>query len=246
MTDWVRLWHDMPTDPKWRVIARKSGQPLPCVIAVFNLMMVNASGNAEQRGTLSGWDDEDAGAALDMDAADVEAIRTAMQGKVLDDDRLTGWSKRQPKREDGTAAQRKQAWKEREAAKNGAEQRSGTHRNASGTASERSGTHRNAPETETETETDIPFSNENGPAAVDPSKIMFDAGVALLAQSGKAESTARAWLAKARKAHGAEAVIAAIGAAKREGAIDPISFMEASLRARGRTHSGELSFTGPC
>ena len=46
MTDWVRLWHDMPTDPKWRTIARKSGQPLPCVIALFNLIMVNASGNA--------------------------------------------------------------------------------------------------------------------------------------------------------------------------------------------------------
>jgi hypothetical protein len=216
------------------------------VIAVFNLMMVNASGNAEQRGTLSGWDDEDAGAALDMDASEVEAIRGAMQGKVLDGDYLTGWNKRQPKREDGTAAQRKQAWKEREAAKKDAAARDGTKRNGCGDVLERTGTQGNAPETETETETDIPFSNENGPVAVDPLKVMFDAGVALIAQSGKAESTARAWLAKARKVHGAEAVIAAIGAAKREGAIDPISFMEASLRARARIQPSESGFTGPC
>lgn len=140
MTDWVRLWHDMPTDPKWRVVARKSGQPLACVIAVFNLLMVSASQNADARGTLQGWDSEDAAAALDMEPADVAAIVSAMQGKVLDGERLTGWDKRQPKREDGTAGERKAAWKAREDAKKN--------------ASERDGTHRNAPETETETETE--------------------------------------------------------------------------------------------
>lgn len=70
--------------------------------------------------------------------------------------------------------------------------------------------------------------------ALDPSKLMFDAGVALIMRSGKSEPAARSWLGKARKQHGTEAVIAAIGNAKREGAIDPISFMEASLSARSR------------
>lgn len=97
---WVRLWHDMPTDPKWRSIARKSGQPLACVIAVFNFVMINASTNAADRGSLSGWDNEDVASALDMSAADVEAIVSAMQGKVLDGSRLTGWEKKQPLRED--------------------------------------------------------------------------------------------------------------------------------------------------
>lgn len=113
MTDWVRLWHDMPTDPKWRVIARKSGQPLVCVIAVFNLMMVNASGNAKERGTLSAWNNEDMAAALDLDADQVSAILDAMQGRVLDGDKLSGWQKRQPKREDNTASLRKASWLER-------------------------------------------------------------------------------------------------------------------------------------
>lgn len=100
MSSWVRLWHDMPTDPKWRVVARKSGQPLPCVIAVFTMMLTNAGGNADERGCLMGWDDEDAAAALDIDALTVAAIRDAMQGKVLEGERLTGWERRQPKRED--------------------------------------------------------------------------------------------------------------------------------------------------
>ncbi len=134
MTDWVRLWHDMPTDPKWRVVARKSGQPLSCVIAVFNLMMVNASMNADERGTLLNWDDEDAAAGLDMEADAVSAIRSAMQGKVIDNERLSGWEKRQPKREDSSAA------------------RVAKHRASLGNDMKRDVTQGNAPEAEPETE----------------------------------------------------------------------------------------------
>lgn len=154
MTDWVRLWHDMPTDPKWRVVARKSGQPLPCVLAVFTLMLTNASGNSADRGCLLAWDHEDAGAALDMDADDVRSIYDAMQGKVLDGDRLTGWERRQPKREDNTAAERKAAWKARK------------------NASERTGTQENAPETDAETDADAE-KEEKGDAADAADKFAF-------------------------------------------------------------------------
>ena len=151
MTDWVRLWHDMPTDPKWRVIARRSGQPLPCVIAVFNLLMVNASSNADERGTLRNWDNEDAAAALDMEPEQVAAIMDAMQGKVLDGDRLSGWEKRQPKREDsGVAA------------------RVAKHREAKRDAEKRTVTHGNAPETETETDTDTEIKKEKSKGAGAP------------------------------------------------------------------------------
>lgn len=150
MTDWVRLWHDMPTDPKWRVIARKSGQPLPCVIALFNLIMVNASDNADDRGTLRNWDDEDAAAALDMEPEAVNAIMAAMQGKVLEGTRLTGWEKRQPKREDDSAAARKRAQRERDKAA-----QEDVSRNV---------TQRHAPETETETEKDTERKNSKAPA----------------------------------------------------------------------------------
>lgn len=125
MSGWVRLWYDMPTDPKWRTIARKSGQRVGDVIAVFNFIMIEAGRNASERGDVGdGFDPEDVATALDLDEADIRSILDAMQGKVLDGNRLLGWEKRQPKREDSTAAKRKAEWKERQA------ERNGTHRNA--------------------------------------------------------------------------------------------------------------------
>lgn len=113
---WCRLWHEMPTDPKWRVVARKSGASIPEVLAVFVLMLTTASA-AQERGTLAQWDDEDAAAALDMDTETVAAIRGAMQGKVLDGDRVGGWDRRQPKREEqepsGASTERVRAHRER-------------------------------------------------------------------------------------------------------------------------------------
>jgi hypothetical protein len=99
---------------------------------------------------------------------------------------------------------------------------------------------RNVSETPPDTDTDTDVSVAKATAAdapLDPVKVMFDSGVALITAAGKAEGSARAWLAKARQNYGAEAVIVAIGCAKREGAIDPIPFMEASLRARARTRA---------
>jgi len=110
--NWVRLWHDMPTDPKWRVIAKRSGQPIATVMAVFTFVLVNASANASERGRTHNLFADDIAAALDVETGDVEAILDAMQGKVLDGDVLTGWEKRQPKREDG-AAERAKQWRER-------------------------------------------------------------------------------------------------------------------------------------
>lgn len=115
---WVRLWHDMPTDPVWRVIARRSGQRIGDVIAMFNMLMVQAGENPNERGRTQGNDDDEIAAALDIEPEQVSAIREAMQGKVLDGDRLSGWEKRQPKREDGSA-ERAKAW--RDAQKNGSE-----------------------------------------------------------------------------------------------------------------------------
>lgn len=226
MTDWVRLWHDMPTDPKWRVIARKGGQPLPCVIAVFTLMLTNASGNASERGVLLGWDHEDAGAALDMDASDVEAIYDAMQGKVLDGQRLTGWERRQPKREDtGVAA------------------RVARHRETKRNAAERDVTHGNAPDKSRE-DSDIPLANANDTASpADIEKTMFDSGKAFLASHGVAANKTGALLGKWKRDHGVAAVIEALGAAQREGAIDPVSFIEGRWRHARRA---EVSEYGPC
>ncbi|WP_211090091.1 hypothetical protein [Pseudothauera nasutitermitis] len=118
--EWFRLWHDMPNDPKWRTVARVSGQPITTVLSVALHLMVDASRNVT-RGHVS-VTAEDVASALDVTDEAVEAIFSAMQGRVLDGDRLSGWEKRQPKREDSgspetgakSAAERKREQRERE------------------------------------------------------------------------------------------------------------------------------------
>lgn len=129
MTDWVRLWHDMPSDPKWRVIARKSKQKIGDVIATYAFMLVNASANGAERGRLKGFNIEDVGAALDLDESDAGAILDAMEGRVVKDGWLTGWETRNPKREDQSTA-RVRAFRERKKEGCNAQEHIETTRNA--------------------------------------------------------------------------------------------------------------------
>lgn len=96
---WLRLHNETVNDPKWRMIAVETGQPVHAVLAVWTAMLCWASA-AEPRGTLAGWNDRLTGAALDLKGAAVEAIRAEMQGVVLDGDQLTAWEKRQFKSDD--------------------------------------------------------------------------------------------------------------------------------------------------
>ena len=116
---WLRLWHDMPNDPKWRTIARVSKQPLALVQATYIHILVDASRNVTRGHVAVTF--EDLASALDCDASQIEDIYNAMQGRVLDGNELTGWALRQPKREDvgnpttgaKSAAQRKREQRER-------------------------------------------------------------------------------------------------------------------------------------
>jgi hypothetical protein len=118
--DWLRLWHDMPTDPKFRVVAKASNQPLHLVIALYVALLVDASKNNMSRGVTK-CHDEDLAVTLDCDMSQIAEIRAAMQGRLLDGNRLTGWEARQPKREDQgnpetgakSAAERKAMQRER-------------------------------------------------------------------------------------------------------------------------------------
>lgn len=67
-------------------------------------------------------------------------------------------------------------------------------------------------------------------APIDPAKVAFDAGVKVLTAAGKSASAARSIVGKWRGKHGDEAVIAALGRAQREGAVDPVAFCEGVFR----------------
>lgn len=118
--NWCRLWHEMPTDPKFRTVARVSGEDLSLVISLFVLLMVDASRNVT-RGHVD-VTVEDMASALDVTDAQVEAVLGAMEGRVIRNGVLTGWDSRQPKREDDgshetgakSAAERKRAQRERD------------------------------------------------------------------------------------------------------------------------------------
>lgn len=81
-------------------------------------------------------------------------------------------------------------------------------------------------------------SESNGAdAPPDPVKIMFEAGRVLLVSAGSSPDAAGKILGKWRRDFGAEAVIVALGRAKREGAIHPISFCEAVLKSDAKTRA---------
>lgn len=99
-----------------------------------------------------------------------------------------------------------------------------------------------------ETSKQIPTSSGADAPPSDPVKIMFDEGRKILMSAGKSSSQAGKILGRWRSDHGTEAVISALGRAQREGAIDPVSFVEGALRfvAKKHTHPeiGEIREVG--
>jgi hypothetical protein len=68
---------------------------------------------------------------------------------------------------------------------------------------------------------------------------MFDSGKAMLMEAGKTRDAAGKLLGQWRNEFGAEAVIAALGRAQREGAIDPVAFITGCLRANKAKRSDD-------
>jgi hypothetical protein len=117
--DWLRWWHGSTSDPKWRVVAAASGQPVSSVLAVWAVVLERASA-ASPRGQIGGWDDRVAGAALDLAPAVVAEIRGGMQGLVLAGEEVIAWERRQPAREDSSTERTRAHRARRSAAAEGA------------------------------------------------------------------------------------------------------------------------------
>jgi hypothetical protein len=117
---WLRLWHDMPNDPKFRTVARLANEPISLVLSIYMHLLVDASRNVT-RGHVC-VTTEDLASALDVTEMQVQAVFDAMEGRLMVEKFLTGWDKRQPKKEDvgnektgaKSAAERKFAQRQRE------------------------------------------------------------------------------------------------------------------------------------
>ncbi|TDV04662.1 hypothetical protein [Paraburkholderia caballeronis] len=105
--DWFRWWHGTVTDPKFQWVARKSGQTVASVLAVWAVVLETGStatqGNADAtRGNVASLQCEDWDVALGLDDGAVQSIYDAMVTKgLICDGRIVAWDARQPKREDG-------------------------------------------------------------------------------------------------------------------------------------------------
>lgn len=116
---WLRLWHDMPNDPKWKTISRISGEPIALVISTYVHLLVDASRNVT-RGHVT-VTVEDLASALDVQDDQIIRVLDAMNGRVIENGYLTGWDSRQVKKEDAgneetgakSATERKRAQRER-------------------------------------------------------------------------------------------------------------------------------------
>lgn len=113
MSQWIRLWEGMTTDPKWRVVKARA----MCNVSMVSIgdivsVFVHMLNSADKNGDLDTWCDEDVAAALEYKVELVCAIREAMQGKVLDGNHLKSWDKRQPN-ENNLSTKRVRAFRER-------------------------------------------------------------------------------------------------------------------------------------
>lgn len=114
--DWFRWHHGCVTDEKFRLVGRIAKASVAEVIAVWARLLELASQN-EERGNIGEPDLLAVDCLLGLDDGKAEAIVEAMRARRMIDDQgtLTGWERRQPKREDETAAERKRRQRDREA-----------------------------------------------------------------------------------------------------------------------------------
>lgn len=113
---WFRSHHGAPFDSKLAVVARRANVTRCHAAAVWWAVLDHASQH-ETRGCVDDIDAEEIAAPFDIEEDEVLRILEAMRLKSIlidGDGMLTAWDKRQTKREDNTATERKQRQRSRE------------------------------------------------------------------------------------------------------------------------------------
>jgi hypothetical protein len=108
--EWLRWHHGAVADDKWPLVARRSGQSVAVVVAVWASLLECAS-QADDRGSIDEFDPESMDALLQIEDGATQAVLDALSsGKKprIADRRIVNWGKRQPQREreDSTSTER--------------------------------------------------------------------------------------------------------------------------------------------
>ena len=104
---WFRSWHGAPIDIKWTAIGRRAKVP-PGIVSAIAWALLDHASQAEPRGCVTDFDIETYAAFSGFEEDTIAAVIKAMiaKGVIVEDGLWKNWSKRQPKREDETAAER--------------------------------------------------------------------------------------------------------------------------------------------
>ena len=93
--EWFKWFGGASNDPKFHVVARKTNQPMGFVIAVWAMLLERAN-EADDRGSIAGFDCEAADVIMGMPDGAACAIVEAMQAKgLIEGDRIYKWEERQ-------------------------------------------------------------------------------------------------------------------------------------------------------
>jgi hypothetical protein len=239
VTDWFRSWHGAPTDPKWLLIAKRANVRPIHVIGTWWALLDFASQHSE-RGSIDGFDTETFALFAGLEDEHVSRIVTTLRDKgLIEGSRIAQWGKRQPKREDETASQRKRDQREREKENGGNPPSGGTpgkpHRtlNGSGHAMSRNVT----PEERREENSSV--ANATGTVVPHPAsdfcKAVFDSGRAILTQSGMDARRAGSLIGRWRNALGDAELLILIRQSESEGHSDPAAWLTAAVETRNGT-----------
>lgn len=92
---WFRHYHGTSEDPKFRLIARKTGIHLCSILAYWHYVLEYSS-DQDDRGSVEGFDLELAAITLDLDDAESKIIfENFYSSKLLKNDRVKSWEDRQ-------------------------------------------------------------------------------------------------------------------------------------------------------
>ena len=107
---WLKWYAGTIEDPKLRIVAKRANAN-PCVVVAVWAAMLEAAGKASDRGSVAEIDLDIIELCLDVDEWLYTAIYDAMQGKLLDGDKIRAWDERQK----NTNAERQKRYRDKKA-----------------------------------------------------------------------------------------------------------------------------------
>ncbi len=233
--DWFRWHHGSVTDPKFQLVAKKAGASTAEVLAVWACLLEEAS-QAENRGHPGDIDFEALDCLLGFEDGKALEIHKRMSERGLfKDGAVAAWDRRQPKREDDTAADRKRRQRERDHELNMARVTADKSRNVTQCHADVTQGHDRGEESREDSSV-AKATGDAGqvqPAAKPEPDPIFGDGLAYLVKTGVPEKGARSFLGKMRKAINDDLVaVELLVKAQQLEVSDPVPWLRAAAQKR--------------